>query len=96
MSGKNYELLDKGYSATMFRLPGTRRVCKSFLASCANTNFPVEMEAFTACGHPAASLKYYGLDKGNPAGIVLELAENGNLYKYLSTRAACCTPISTV
>jgi hypothetical protein len=40
-------------------------------------------ERFTACGHLATILEYYGLDKDNPAGIVLELAENGNLYKYL-------------
>jgi serine/threonine protein kinase len=86
MSVKTYELLDKGYTATVFRLPGTRRVCKSFLSSCANTNFPVEVQAyerFTACGHPATILKYYGLDKDDPTGIVLELAENGSLHDYL-------------
>ena len=86
MSAKNYELLDKGYTATVYRLPGTRRVCKSFLSRCANTHFPVEVEAyerFTARGHPPSILRYYGLDKDDPAGVVLELAENGNVHKYV-------------
>ena len=80
------KLLDEGYTANVYRLPGTRRVCKSFLASCVNTNFPAEVEAyerFTARGHPASILKYYGIDKDDPTGIVLELAENGNVYNYL-------------
>jgi hypothetical protein len=86
MSPNEYELLDKGYTAIVFRLSGIQRVCKSFLAECADTHFPVEVEAyerFTARGHPATILKYYGLDKDHPAGIVLELTENGNLYKCL-------------
>jgi serine/threonine protein kinase len=40
-------------------------------------------ERFTAWGHPATILKYYGREEHDPAGIVLELAERGNLYKYL-------------
>lgn len=61
-------------------------MCQPFLASCANTQFPVEVEAyerFTAWDHPATILKYYGREEHDPAGIVLELAERGNLYKYL-------------
>ncbi|MCJ1477633.1 hypothetical protein MMC13_006306 [Lambiella insularis] len=86
MSADNYILLDKGYTANVYRLPGTRKVCKSFLPDCADTHFPVEVKAyerFTARGHPATILKYYGADDYHPAGIVLELAENGNLYNYL-------------
>ena len=86
MSVNNYELLDDtGYTATVFRLPGTRRVCKSFFARCTKTHFPAEVEAyerFTARGHPATILEYYGLDADDPAGIILELAEEGNLHKY--------------
>ena len=33
--------------------------------------------------HPPSILKYYGIDANDSAGIVLELAENGNMYKYL-------------
>ena len=86
MPVNGYELIDRGYTAMVYRLPGTRRVCKSFLSSCAKTHFPVEVEAyerFTARGHPASILKYYGLDKDDPAGIILELAENGNVWKYV-------------
>jgi len=85
MSENHYEFLDKGYTATLYRLPGTRKVCKSFLDGYKETHFTVEKEAyerFTARGHPPTILKYYGVDKEDPAGIILELAEKGNLHKY--------------
>ncbi|MCJ1241503.1 hypothetical protein MMC14_009508 [Varicellaria rhodocarpa] len=82
----DYLLSDEGYTAKVYRLPGTRRVCKSFLPDCTRTHFPVEVEAytrFTARGHPPTILSYYGLDTHYPAGIVLELAEKGDMYSYL-------------
>ncbi len=85
MSQNHYEFLDEGYTATVYRLPCTRKVCKLFLDGYKDTHFPVEKEAyerFTARGHPPTILKYYGVDKENPAGVILELAEKGNLHKY--------------
>lgn len=85
MSKTHFELLDKGHTATLYRLPSTRKVCKLFVDEYKESHFNVEKEAyerFTARGHPPTILKYYGIDKEDPAGIVLELAERGNLYKY--------------
>jgi serine/threonine protein kinase len=90
MSSDDYAFLDKGYTSNVYRLPGTRKVCKSFLPRCTETNFPAEREAyerFTAReGQPSSILRYYGVDKVQPAGIILDLAENGNLHSYLWDR----------
>lgn len=81
-----YELLDKGYTAIVYRIPGTQNVCKSFPETSAKTHFLAEKEAyerFTARGHPATILKYFGVDDQVPFGIVLELAPKGTLYDYI-------------
>ena len=81
-----YEYLDRGFTATIYRLPYTRKVCKSFWEGYRETHFPVEKscyEIFTSHSPPPTILKYYGVDSIEPAGLILELAENGNLYKYL-------------
>ena len=86
MSETNYELLDEGYTAKVYRIPGTRRVCKSFSSNCIEKHFLVEVEAyerFSTRGHPATILKYYGIDENDPSGLVLELAEKGTLHKYV-------------
>ncbi|MCJ1224123.1 hypothetical protein MMC12_000767 [Toensbergia leucococca] len=85
MSENHYDFLDNGYTATLYRLPGTRKVCKSFLDGYKETHFPLEKEVYerlAAHGEPPTILKYYGVDEDDPAGIILELAEKGNLYKY--------------
>ena len=85
MPVQDYELLDTtGYTSTVFLIPGTRKVCKSFFPSCTDTNFQAEKEAyerFSARGHPPTILKYYGVEE--PASVILELAEYGRLDKYL-------------
>ena len=87
MPANNYELLDKGgYTSVVYLIPGTHRVCKSFLPKCVKHHFPAEVEAyerFRARGHPATILEYYGVDKNDPAGIILELAQNGTLHEHL-------------
>ena len=86
MSVDNYELLDKGYTAVVYRIPGTQKVCKSFPETSAKTHFLAEKEAyerFTARGHPATILEYFGVDNHVPYGIVLGLAPRGTLYDYV-------------
>jgi hypothetical protein len=85
-SKPKYEYLDKGFTATIYRLPNTSKVCKSFWEGYRERHFPVEKscyEIFTSRSPPPTILKYYGVDPIEPAGLILELAENGNLYKYL-------------
>jgi serine/threonine protein kinase len=82
---EGYKVVDSsGYTSTVYYLPGDPpRVCKSFNEEC--THFPVEEEAykrFSANDHPSSILKYYGIHDSIPAGIILELAEKTNLYKY--------------
>ena len=71
--------------STVHCLPGTRKVRKSFLDEYKETHFPVEKEVcecLTVRGHPPTILKYHSVDKVDPAGIILELAEKRNLYEY--------------
>jgi serine/threonine protein kinase len=83
----DFEVLDThGYTSIVYSLPGDPpRVCKSVNEDCMKTHFPVEREAyerFSAHGHPSSILKYYGIHDTIPAGIILELAEHGSLYRY--------------
>ena len=86
MSLNEYKLLDRGFTANVYLLPQSNKVCKSFLADGKDVRFPIEKEAyerFTARGHPASILRYYGVDVEKEAGIILELAEKGTVWNYL-------------
>ncbi|KAI4137120.1 MAG: hypothetical protein L6R39_007469 [Caloplaca ligustica] len=82
-----YEVFDKsGYTSTIYLMPGTRKVVKSFFPECIEHHFSTEKkvyERFSSHNHPTSILKYYGVAENDPAGLVLELAENRNLYSYL-------------
>jgi serine/threonine protein kinase len=85
---EEYKVLDSwGYTSTVYSIPGDPpRVCKSFNEDCIGSHFPVEKNAyerFSAHKYPPSILKYYGVHETIPAGIILELAEKGNLFKYL-------------
>ena len=77
-----------GYTSTIYLLPGSPHlVCKSFNSDCITTHFPVEKaayERFSAHNHnrPSSILNYHGVHLDLPAGIILDLASNGTLYKY--------------
>lgn len=80
------QLLAKGYTSHVFLIPGTNKVCKSYLQDGRAHRFAIEKEAyerFTAHGHPSSILRYYGVDEYEPAAIILELAENGSVWEYL-------------
>ncbi|GAB7353819.1 hypothetical protein MBLNU459_g4194t1 [Dothideomycetes sp. NU459] len=87
---ENYEVLPKsyGYTSTIYKLPGEpSRICKASNTECIETHFPVEKEAyerFSAHNPPSSLLKYYGVHPTITAGLVLELAEKGDLHTYLS------------
>ena len=87
MYENSYDVFDRsGYTSIIYQIPGTRKVVKSFFPECVLTHFPVEKQAyerFSARDHPTSILKYYGSDENDPAGLVLELAENRNLYNYV-------------
>jgi len=87
MSEGHYEFFDgSGYTSKIFRIPGTRKVVKSFFPECLETHFLAEKQAyerFSTHKHPSSILKYYGVDENDSAGLVLELAEKRNLYDYV-------------
>lgn len=77
----------QGYTSTIYRLPDDPpRVCKAFNKESAEILYQVEKaayERFTASNHPASILKYYGIHESIPAGLVLELADNKDVFSYL-------------
>ncbi|KAF2498805.1 kinase-like protein [Lophium mytilinum] len=86
-SKSSFELLDdRGYTATVYRIPGTKKVCKISLEKCQHTNFLAEKiayERFAARKPPSTIPRYYGIDENHPGGLLLEYAEKGNLRDYL-------------
>ena len=77
----------QGYTSTVYYLPGEpRRVCKAFNEDCITTLYPVEKaayERFAAHNPPSSILKYCGVHDSIPSGLVLEFAENTDVYNYL-------------
>ena len=77
----------QGYTSTIYHLPNNPpRVCKSFDKDYAQILYAVEKaayEQFAAYDHPASIPKYYGTHESIAAGIVLEFAENKDVYNYL-------------
>ena len=85
-SEERYQFIAKGFTANVFRIAGSKRVCKSFLPNGSDVRFPIEREAyerFMAREHPTSILEYFGVDDHKPSGLVLELAENGPVWEYL-------------
>jgi len=85
---EGYKILDStSYTSTIYSLPGSPpRVCKSFNSPCISTHFPTgkaAYERFSQHNPPSNILKYHGIHNILPSGIILSLAENGNLHKYL-------------
>ena len=83
--GEDYEILDtQGYTSVIYLLPSDPpRICKAFNQDCVETHFPVEKaayERFATRPQPSSILTYYGVHPSIPAGIVLELVDNNNLY----------------
>ena len=61
-------------------------MCKSFLPEGRDVRFAIENEAyerFTAHEPSPSILVYHGVDEYQPAGLVLDLAENGPVWNYL-------------
>lgn len=85
---ESHKVLDKqGYTSIVYSLPGTPpRVCKAFNADRIEDLYPVERaayERFVSHDHPPSILKYYGVHPEIPAGLILGLAEKGNVLEYL-------------
>jgi serine/threonine protein kinase len=76
----------RGFTSTIYSLPGEPpRVCKAFNQDKIEYLYPVEQavyERFSKYSHPSSILKYYGTHETIPAGLVLELASNGDLHDY--------------
>jgi serine/threonine protein kinase len=79
-----------GYTSTIYLLPDDpSKVCKAFNEDCIDKHFPVEKEVyerFSANDPPSSLLKYYGVHPTIPAGLVLELASEGEMMKYIWNR----------
>jgi serine/threonine protein kinase len=67
-------------------------ICKSVHPHFATTLFPVEKDVYerfsTAQDAPSGLLTYHGIHTSIPSGLILELAENGNLQDWLDGAAA--------
>lgn len=85
---ESYEVLsERGYTSIIYLLPGDpSKVCKAFIPNCVKTHFPVERavyERFMAHEYPSSILKYYGIHENIASGMVLEHAENLDLFCYI-------------
>ncbi|KAL8713135.1 MAG: hypothetical protein Q9220_002656 [cf. Caloplaca sp. 1 TL-2023] len=81
------EVFDKsGYTSVIHKVPGADRVVKSFLPECVENHFSSEKiayERFAKVSRPPNILQYHGVAANDKAGLVFELAENRDLYRYL-------------
>jgi len=85
---ESFQRLDtQGYTSTIYHLPGNPPcVCKAFDGHYAETHYPLEKaayERFTAHNHPPSIPKYYGPHESIHAGLIMEFAENKDLFRYL-------------
>ncbi|TKA22849.1 hypothetical protein B0A50_07749 [Salinomyces thailandicus] len=96
LTGSYIPLDHQGYTSTVYHLPNDpTRVCKSFNQAFRNDLYPVEKavyERFTAHGPPPSILAYYGPHPSLLASLILDYAEQGNLWNYLGERDSLNTP----
>ena len=88
MAHQNLTYLSEGYTATIYHITSTQKICKSFNTGCIENHFRVEKQVYerfssTELERPQSISKYYGVHETESAGLILDLAANGSVYHYL-------------